>query len=141
MASKAIRKKGKKYQPPIPLAEAKKIINDVNSHKKEKGVSPPFKDQGYAISQLLSTIDLYNQTVDSLITNPTLTPKKQKDYYNKLNKRVSGLLKFLLLFFIRVSQGEGAPLTNTEGFSLWRRKDDLLVFLRSPDCIIDLSRL
>ena len=41
------------------------------------------------------TIDLFNQTVDSLITNPTLTPKNQKDFYNKLNKRVSRLLEFL----------------------------------------------
>jgi hypothetical protein len=95
MARKAIRKKGKKYPTPIPLAEAKKIINDVNIHKREKGVSPPFKDQGYAISQLLSTIDLYNQTVDNLITNPALTPENQKTYYNKLNKRVSRLLDFL----------------------------------------------
>ena len=29
MARKAMRRKGKKYQPPIPLAEAKKIIKEV----------------------------------------------------------------------------------------------------------------
>lgn len=95
MARKAIRKKGKKYQPPIPLAEAKKIITAVNNHKREKGVPQPFKDQSYATSQLLFTIDLFNQTVDRFITNSTLTPKNQKDYYNKLKKRVTGLLKFL----------------------------------------------
>ena len=95
MASKAKRKKSKKNQSPIPLAEANKIINDVNNHKRQKGVTQPFKDHGYAVSQLLSIIDLFNQTVDSLITNPALTPRNQKVYYNKLNKRVSGLLKFL----------------------------------------------
>ena len=46
-------------------------------------------------SQLLFTIDLFNNTVDSLITNSTLTPKNQKDYYNKPNKRVLRLLEFL----------------------------------------------
>jgi hypothetical protein len=95
MASKAIRNKGKKYQPPIPLAEAKKIIKEVNNYKRKKGVTQPFPNQSDAVSQLLFTIDLFNQTVDRFITNPTLTPKNQKDYYNKLNKRVSGLLKFL----------------------------------------------
>ena len=95
MARKAIKKTNKNCQPPISLAVAKEIINDVNNHKREKGVPQPFKDQNFAIDQLLSTIDLYNQTVDSLITNPTLTPKNQKAYYEKLNKRVSGLLKFL----------------------------------------------
>jgi hypothetical protein len=43
----------------------------------------------------LFTIDLFNNTVDSLITNSTLTPKNQKDFYKKLNKRVSRLLEFL----------------------------------------------
>ena len=95
MARKAIRKKGKKYPPPIPLAEAKKIIKEVNIYKRKKDVTKPFPNPGYAVSQLLSTIDLFNQTVDRFITNPTLTPKNQKDYYNKLNKRVSELLKFL----------------------------------------------
>ena len=95
MVRKAIRKKGKKYPPPIPLAEAKKIIKEVNIYKRKKDVTKPFPNQGYAVSQLLFTIDLFNQTVDGLITNPTLTPSNQKDYYEKLNKRVSGLLKFL----------------------------------------------
>ena len=95
MARKAIRKKGKKYPPPIPLAEAKKIIKEVNIYKRKKDVTKPFPNQGYAVSQLLSTIDLFNNTVDSLITNSTLTPKNQKDFYKKLNKRVSRLLEFL----------------------------------------------
>jgi hypothetical protein len=83
----------KNYQPPIPLDECKKIIEKVNSYKR-KG-DQPFKNQDYAIHQLLFTIDLFNQTVDSHITNPTLTPKNQKDFYKKLSKRVSRLLKFL----------------------------------------------
>ena len=85
----------KNYQPPIPLDECKKIIKKVNSYKRKKGLDQPFQDQDFAVHQLLFTIDLFNQTVDSLITNPTLTPSSQKDYYEKLNKRVSGLLKFL----------------------------------------------
>ena len=95
MARKAMRMVDGNYQPPIPLAEAKKIIKEVNNYKRKKGVTQPFQDQGYASHQLLFTIDLFNRTVDSLITNPTLTPENQKVYYNKLNKRVSGLLKFL----------------------------------------------
>ena len=95
MARKAMRRIDKNYQPPIPLDECKKIIKKVNSYKRKKGVTQPFKNQDYAIYQLLFTIDLFNQTVDSLITNPTLTPKNQKDFYNKLNKRVSRLLEFL----------------------------------------------
>ena len=95
MARKAIRKKGKKYPPPIPLAEAKKIIKEVNIYKRKKDVTKPFPNQGYAVSQLLSTIDLFNNTVDSLITNSTLTPKNQKDFYKKLNNRVSRLLEIL----------------------------------------------
>jgi hypothetical protein len=83
----------KNYQPPIPLDECKKIIEKVNSYKR-KG-DQPFKNQDYAIHQLLFTIDLFNQTVDSHITNPTLTPKNQKDFYKKLSKRVSRLLEFL----------------------------------------------
>jgi hypothetical protein len=85
----------KNYQPPIPLGECKKIIKKVNSYKRKKGVAQPFKNQDYAIHQLLFTIDLFNNTVDSLITNSTLTPKNQKDFYKKLNNRVSRLLEFL----------------------------------------------
>ena len=95
MASKAIKKKGKKSQPPIPLAKAKKIIKEVNSYKRKKGVSQPFPNQDDAIHQLWLTIDLYNQTVDSFYTKSTLTPEKQKDFHKKLNKRVSRLLEFL----------------------------------------------
>ena len=40
MARKAMRRKGKKYLPPIPLAEAKKIIKEVNSYERKKGVCP-----------------------------------------------------------------------------------------------------
>ena len=83
----------KNYQPPIPLDECKKIIEKVNSYKRRG--DQPFKNQDYAIHQLLFTIDLFNQTVDSHITNPTLTPKNQKDFYKKLSKRVSRLLEFL----------------------------------------------
>ena len=85
----------KNYQPPIPLGECKKIIKKVNSYKRKKGVAQPFKNQDYAIHQLLFTIDLFNNTVDSLITNSTLNPKNQKDFYKKLNNRVSRLLEFL----------------------------------------------
>ena len=91
----AIKRIDKNYQPPIPLDECKKIIKRVNSYKRKKGVTQPFPKQGYAIHQLLLTIDLFNETVDSLITSSTLTPKNQKDYYEKLNKRVSRLLEFL----------------------------------------------
>jgi hypothetical protein len=83
----------KNYQPPIPLDECKKIIEKVNSYKRRG--DQPFQNQDYAIHQLLFTIDLFNNTVDSLITNSTLTPKNQKDFYKKLNKRVSRLLEFL----------------------------------------------
>jgi hypothetical protein len=95
MARKGMRLVDKNYQPPIPLDECKKIIKKVNGYERKKGVTQPFPKQDYAIHQLLFTIDLFNQTVDSLITNPALTPSNQKDYYEKLNKRVSGLLKFL----------------------------------------------
>ena len=95
MARKAMKRINKNYQPPIPLNECKKIIKKVNGYERKKGVTQPFPKQDYAIHQLLFTIDLFNQTVDSLITSPTLTPSNQKDYYEKLNKRVSGLLKFL----------------------------------------------
>jgi len=95
MARKAMRRINKNYQPPIPLNECKKIIKKVNSYKRKKGVAQPFKNQDYAIHQLLFTIDLFNNTVDSLITNSTLTPKNQKDFYKKLNNRVSRLLEIL----------------------------------------------
>jgi len=95
MARKGMRRIDKNYQPPIPLDECKKIIKKVNSYKRKKGVAQPFKNQDDAISKLLTTIDLFNGTVDCLITNPTLTPKNQKDFHNKLNKRVSRLLEFL----------------------------------------------
>jgi hypothetical protein len=95
MARKGMRLVDKSYQPPIPLDECKKIIKKVNSYERKKGVAQPFKNQDYAIHQLLFTIDLFNNTVDSLITNSTLTPKNQKDFYKKLNKRVSRLLEFL----------------------------------------------
>ncbi|HIO39132.1 MAG TPA: hypothetical protein EYN27_09320 [Rhodospirillales bacterium] len=95
MARKAMRRIDKNYQPPIPLDECKKIIKKVNSYERKKGVAQPFKNQDDDIIQLLFTIDLFNQTVDSFYTNPTLTPKNQKDFYNKLNKRVSRLLEFL----------------------------------------------
>lgn len=83
------------YQPPIPLDEAQKILEKVNSYERKKGVTQPFPNQDDAISKLLTTIDLFNGTVDSFYTNPTLTPKNQKNFYNKLNKRVSKLLEFL----------------------------------------------
>ncbi len=82
------------YQPPIPLDEAKKILEKVNSCKRKKGLTQPFKNQDDPLS-LLNTIELFNQTVDSFFTKPTLTPKNQKDFYNKLNKHVSRLLEFL----------------------------------------------
>lgn len=83
------------YQPPIPLDEAQKILEKVNSYERKKGVTQPFQNQDDAISKLLTTIDLFNGTVYSFYTNPTLTQKNQKDFHNKLNKRVSRLLKFL----------------------------------------------
>ena len=82
------------YQPPIPLDEAKKILEKVNSCKRKKGLTQPFKNQDDPLS-LLNTIELFNQTVVSFFTKPTLTPKNQKDFYNKLNKHVSRLLEFL----------------------------------------------
>jgi len=94
MAGKTMRRIKQKYQPPT-LKECKKIIKRVNDYKRKKGVAQPFPKQGYAIHQLLLTIDLFNETVDSLITSSTLTPKNQKDYYKKLNNRVSKLLVFL----------------------------------------------
>ena len=95
MARKGMRLVDKNYQPPIPLDECKKIIKNVNSYKRKKGVTQPFPKQDYAIHQLLFTIELFNQTVDSFYTKPTLTPKNQKDFYKKLNTRVSKLLDFL----------------------------------------------
>jgi hypothetical protein len=95
MTRKGMRLVDKNYQPPIPLDECKKIIKKVNSYERKKGVTQPFPKQDYAIHQLLFTIDLFNRTVDSLITNSTLTPKNQKDFYSKLNNRVSKLLVFL----------------------------------------------
>ena len=95
MARKAMRRIDKNYQPPIPLDECKKIIKKVNSYKRKKGVTQPFPKQNYAIHQLLFTIELFNRTVDSFYTKPTLTPKNQKDFYKKLNTRVSKLLDFL----------------------------------------------
>jgi hypothetical protein len=95
MASKAINRIDKNYQPPIPLNEAKKILEKVNSYKRKKGVTQPFKNQNDAISKLFTTIDLFNGTVELFHTNPTLTPENQKIFYNKLNSRVSRLLAFL----------------------------------------------
>ncbi len=95
MARKGMRLVDKNYQPPIPLDECKKIIKKVNSYKRKKGVTQPFPKQDYAIHQLLFTIDLFNKIVDNLITNSTLTPKNQKDFYKKLNNRVSRLLEIL----------------------------------------------
>ena len=95
MARKGMRLVDKNYQPPIPLDECKKIIKKVNSYKRKKGVTQPFPKQNYAIHQLLFTIELFNRTVDSFYTKPTLTPKNQKDFYKKLNTRVSKLLDFL----------------------------------------------
>jgi hypothetical protein len=95
MARKGMRLIDNNYQPPIPLAEAKKILEKVNSYKRKKGVTQPFKNQNDAISKLFTTIDLFNGTVELFHTNPTLTPKNQKDFYKKLNKRVSRLLEFL----------------------------------------------
>jgi len=90
-----MRRIDKNYQPPIPLNKCKKIIKKVNSYERKKGVTQPFPNQDYAIHQLLFTIDLFNKTVDSLITHPTLTPKNQKYFYKKLNNRVSRLLEIL----------------------------------------------
>jgi hypothetical protein len=95
VARKGTNKTDKNYRPPIPLGKAKKIIKEVNIYKRKKGVNQPFKNQDYAISQLLLTIDLFNNNVDRLITNSTLTPKNQKDFYKKLNNRVSRLLEIL----------------------------------------------
>jgi hypothetical protein len=95
MARKGMRLVDKNYQPPISLAEAKKILEKVNSYKRKKGVTQPFKNQNDAISKLFTTIDLFNGTVELFHTNPTLTPKNQKDFYKKLNNRVSRLLEFL----------------------------------------------
>jgi hypothetical protein len=95
MARKGMRLVDKNYQPPIPLDECKKIIKKVNSYKRKKGVTQPFQNQNDAIIQLLVTIELFNQTVHSFYTNPTLSPKNQKNYYNKLKKRLSRLLEFL----------------------------------------------
>ena len=75
MARKAMRRIDKNYQPPIPLDECKKIIKKVNSYERKKGVTQPFKNQDDDIIQLLFTIELFNRTVDSFYTNPTLTPK------------------------------------------------------------------
>ena len=90
-----MRRIDKNYQPPIPLNKCKKIIKKVNSYERKKGVAQPFQNQDDDIIQLLFTIELFNRTVDSFHTNPTLTPRNQKDFYDKLNKRVSRLLEFL----------------------------------------------
>ena len=95
MARKGMRLVDKNYQPPIPLDECKKIIKKVNSYERKKGVAQPFQNQDDDIIQLLFTIELFNRTVDSFYTKPTLTPKNQKDFYKKLNTRVSKLLDFL----------------------------------------------
>ncbi len=95
MARKGMRLVDKNYQPPIPLDECKKIIEKVNSCKRKKGVTQPFKNQNDDISKLFTTIDLFNGTVELFHTNPTLTPENQKTFYNKLNSRVSRLLAFL----------------------------------------------
>ena len=95
MARKGIRLVDRNYQPPIPLDECKKIIKKVNNYKRKKGVTQPFQNQDDDIIQLLFTIELFNRTVDSFHTKPTLTPRNQKDFYDKLNKRVSRLLEFL----------------------------------------------
>ena len=95
MARKGMRLVDKNYQPPIPLDECIKIIKKVNLCKRKKGASQPFQNQDDDIIQLLFTIELFNRTVDSFHTNPTLTPRNQKDFYDKLNKRLSRLLEFL----------------------------------------------
>jgi len=66
MARKGMRLVDKNYQPPIPLDECKKIIEKVNSCKRKKGVTQPFKNQNDDISKLFTTIDLFNGTVDPL---------------------------------------------------------------------------
>ena len=90
-----MRRIDKNYQPPIPLDECKKIIKKVNLCKRKKGASQPFQNQNDAIFQLVFAIELFNQTVHSFYTNPTLSPKNQKNYYNKIKKRLSRLLEFL----------------------------------------------
>jgi len=95
MARKGMRLVDKNYQPPIPLDECIKIIKKVNLCKRKKGASQPFQNQDDDIIQLLFTIEQFNRTVDSFHTKPTLTPRNQKDFYDKLNKRVSRLLEFL----------------------------------------------
>ena len=77
MARKAMKRINKNYQPPIPLNECKKIIKKVNGYERKKGVTQPFPKQDYAIHQLLFTIDLFNQTVDSLLPAP-LSPQAIK---------------------------------------------------------------
>ena len=95
MARKAIKRIDKNYQPPIPLDEAQEILEEVNNYKRKKGVTQPFPIQDDAIIKFLTTIELFNRTVDSFHTKPTLTPKNQKDFHKKLNNRVSRLLEFL----------------------------------------------
>jgi len=95
MTRKGMRLVDKNYQPPIPLDECKKIIKKVNSYKRKKGVTQPFQNQNDDIIQLLTTIELYNRTAYSFYKNPTLTPGNQKDFYKKLDNRVSRLLEFL----------------------------------------------
>jgi len=95
MDRKAMRMIDENYQPPIPLDECKKIIKEVNSYKRKKGVTQPFPNQDDAISKLFTTIDLFNGTVELFHTNPTLTPENQKTFHKKLNSRVSRLLAFL----------------------------------------------
>ena len=79
----------------IPINQVMDIVNRVNAYPREKGKGIPFPDLDHAVKRLVSVIEIHNDTVSTLHNNPTLTPKNQKDFFDKLQTRLTRLTEFL----------------------------------------------
>ncbi len=82
------------YESSIPINEVEDILRQANAYPRSKG-EEPFPDLPLAIERFISAIELHNSTVEALHNGPTLIPKQQKEFYQKLQSRLTRLIDFL----------------------------------------------
>lgn len=79
----------------IPIKEVEDILRQVNAHPRDPKLDEPFPDLDLAVKRFIAAIETHNDTVETLHTHQTLTPKNQRDFHEKLQTRLTKLATFL----------------------------------------------
>jgi hypothetical protein len=78
----------------IPINEVADILRQVNAYPRRQN-EVPFPDLDFATERFIFAIELHNSAVETLHNSPTLTPRNQKDFFDKLQARLTRLIDFL----------------------------------------------